>query len=79
MDFTPYLSIKSSKIILLCFLNLLILYGIFVALEFRKWIGGEEALNTYCHDLAVKGGKRLAEILGTKVLDEDGELTLNMV
>ncbi|KAK7691099.1 hypothetical protein QCA50_006202 [Cerrena zonata] len=59
MDFTPYLSIKST-------------------LEFRKWIGGEEALNTYCHDLAVKGGKRLAEILGTKVLDEDGELTLNM-
>lgn len=49
------------------------------ALDFRKWIGGEDALNTYCHDIAVKGGKRIAEIIGTKVLDEDGELTLNMV
>ncbi|KAI0784243.1 PLP-dependent transferase [Abortiporus biennis] len=48
------------------------------ALQFRKWIGGEEAINKYCHDLAISGGKKLAELLGTEVLDKTGELTLNM-
>ena len=37
------------------------------------------AINDYCHGLALKGGERLAEILGTKVLDENGEGTANMV
>ncbi|KAF5379469.1 hypothetical protein D9615_006556 [Tricholomella constricta] len=48
------------------------------ALDFRNWLGGEHKINAYCHDLALKGGKRLAEILGTRVMDPDGELTLNM-
>ncbi|KAF5316760.1 hypothetical protein D9619_006842 [Psilocybe cf. subviscida] len=49
------------------------------ALRFRKWLGGEEKINAYCHDLALKGGKRLAEVLGTQVMDPSGESTLNMV
>ncbi|KAI0671630.1 PLP-dependent transferase [Trametes maxima] len=48
------------------------------ALAFREWLGGETAINTYCHQLALDGGKRLAEVLGTRVLDETGELTFNM-
>jgi len=50
-----------------------------LALEFREWMGGEEKINAYCRDLAFRGGKRLAEIFGTKVLDTVGDLTLNMV
>ena len=49
------------------------------ALQFRNWLGGEAKINAYCHDMAVKGGKRLAEILGTRVMDPEGDLTLNMV
>ena len=49
------------------------------ALAFRRWLGGEAVINAYCRDLAIKGGKRLAELLGTKVMDETGELTLSMV
>jgi len=49
------------------------------ALDFRNWLGGEAKINEYCHNMAVKGGKRLAEILGTRVMDPDGSLTLNMV
>ncbi|KAF9465637.1 pyridoxal phosphate-dependent transferase [Collybia nuda] len=49
------------------------------ALEFRNWLGGEAKINAYCHDMAVKGGKRLAEIFGTRVLDPEGDLTMNMV
>ncbi|KAJ3557662.1 hypothetical protein NM688_g1347 [Phlebia brevispora] len=51
------------------------------ALDFRDWLGGEEEINKYCHDLALRGGKRLAEILGTSLMDqsENSEETLNMV
>ncbi|KAJ3505666.1 hypothetical protein NLJ89_g7299 [Agrocybe chaxingu] len=49
------------------------------ALDFRAWLGGEAKINAYCHALALKGGKVLAEILGTQVVDPDGDLTLNMV
>ncbi|KAF9483081.1 lolT-1 [Pholiota conissans] len=49
------------------------------ALEFREWMGGEERLNKYCHDLAIQGGQVLAEIFGTRVMDPNGDLTLNMV
>ncbi|KAJ7919311.1 PLP-dependent transferase [Mycena leptocephala] len=51
------------------------------ALDFRQWVGGEEKINTYCRQIAVQGGKRLAEILGTTamVLDPTSEMTLNMV
>ncbi|KAF4593568.1 hypothetical protein EYR40_008355 [Pleurotus pulmonarius] len=54
-------------------------YSVLPALRFREWLGGEDKINLYCHDLAVAGGKRLAEVLGTQVLDPDGSLTLNMV
>ena len=49
------------------------------ALDFREWLGGEHKINEYIHTLALAGGKRLAERLGTRVMDPDGELTLNMV
>lgn len=51
------------------------------ALDFRKWLGGEVKINAYCRDLAIRGGKRLAEIFGTEEMDETPlrELTLNMV
>jgi len=42
-------------------------------------MGGEEKINDYCHNLAIEGGKLLAKILGTRVMDPDGEQTLNMV
>ncbi|KAF8323561.1 pyridoxal phosphate-dependent transferase [Amanita rubescens] len=49
------------------------------ALAFRRWLGSEHAINTYCHALALQGGKVLASILETRVLDPQGDLTLNMV
>ncbi|TEB25321.1 hypothetical protein FA13DRAFT_1899755 [Coprinellus micaceus] len=51
------------------------------AFKFRAWLGGEHKINAYCHDIALKAGKRLAdhEILGTEVMDEEGSQTLNMV
>lgn len=49
------------------------------AIKFREWLGGERKINEYCHDLAVKGGRIVAEILGTQVMDPDASLTLNMV
>ena len=49
------------------------------AIAFREWLGGEKVIYDYCHQLAVDGAKRLAEILGTRVLDEHGELTTTMV
>ena len=51
------------------------------ALDFREWLGGEVKINEYCRDIAIRGGKRLAEILGTEEMDEthNRELTLNMV
>ncbi|KDQ26340.1 hypothetical protein PLEOSDRAFT_1065763 [Pleurotus ostreatus PC15] len=54
-------------------------YSVVHALRFRAWLGGEEKINRYCHGLAIAGGKRLAEMLGTRVMDPDGSLTLNMV
>ncbi|KAL0953308.1 hypothetical protein HGRIS_004557 [Hohenbuehelia grisea] len=51
------------------------------AIDFRNLLGGEEAINTYCRDLALRGGKRLAEILRTRLFDESDnrQMTLNMV
>ncbi|KXN90312.1 hypothetical protein AN958_04345 [Leucoagaricus sp. SymC.cos] len=49
------------------------------ALDFRKWIGGEAKISEYCHNLALEGGRRMAEIFGTRVIDPNGELTVNMV
>lgn len=59
------------------------LIGCFVdiALDFREWLGGEVRINAYCRDLAIRGGEKLAEILGTEYLDGtlNHELTSNMV
>lgn len=50
------------------------------ALDFRNFLGGEKRIAQYCHDLAVAGGRKAAEIMGTDVVDtEDDELTANMV
>ena len=51
------------------------------ALDFREWLGGEVKINQYCRDLAIRGGKRFAEILETEEMDKtpNRELTLNMV
>ncbi|KAH7106401.1 PLP-dependent transferase [Auriculariales sp. MPI-PUGE-AT-0066] len=49
------------------------------ALRFRQDIGGEKAIISYCHFLALHGGRLAAEVLGTRVMDEDGSLTANMV
>ncbi|KAJ3236411.1 hypothetical protein HDU81_010794 [Chytriomyces hyalinus] len=50
------------------------------ALKFRTWIGGEAAIMDYSHNLAVRGGQIVADILGTRVLkgvgpgeDTDGD------
>lgn len=53
----------------------------FEALQFRELLGGEERINAYCHALAVAGGKRLQEILGTRQMDQThGHIwTANMV
>ncbi|KAI0710254.1 PLP-dependent transferase [Earliella scabrosa] len=47
-------------------------------IAFREWLGGEQVMHEYCHQLALDGAKRLAEILGTRVLDDTGELTVHM-
>ena len=51
---------------------------IWPALDFVDSLGGQAKINAYCHELALAGGRRLAEVLGTRVMDETGELTLNM-
>ena len=50
-----------------------------IGIAFREWLGGEKAIHEYCHQLALDGAKRLAEIMGTRVLDETGGLTVHMV
>jgi hercynylcysteine S-oxide lyase len=51
------------------------------ALDFREWLGGEAKINTYTRSLALTGGRRVAEILGTSLFDQtdNSELTLSMV
>ena len=49
----------------------------YTALEFREKLGGEKRINEYCHNLAVKGGKRLAELFQTSAISDD--FTANMV
>ncbi|KAI9366841.1 pyridoxal phosphate-dependent transferase [Zopfochytrium polystomum] len=40
------------------------------AVEFRKQLGGEDAVMRYCHSLAIEGGRKVAAIWGTEVLGE---------
>jgi len=53
-------------------------FSILASIAFREWIGGEEAIDKYCHTTAIEGGKRTAKILGTSVMDETGEGTAHM-
>lgn len=39
------------------------------ALKFRGRLGGEEQIRQYCFDLARRGGRLMAEILDTEVMD----------
>lgn len=48
-------------------------------LAFRNWLGGEHKINEYTHKLAMDGGKKISEILGTPLMDETGEFTASMV
>lgn len=44
-----------------------------LALQFRAEIcGGEDNIRNYCFELAIKGGKQMAEMLGTEVLPNSG-------
>ena len=48
--------------------------------EFIEKCGGVEKIREYCHGLAVNGGSRVAEILGTEVLQcPTTEYTANMI
>ena len=40
-------------------------------------LGGEEAIQTYCNELARKGGQLVADVCGTEVLEND-EKTLTI-
>ncbi|KAI8970339.1 pyridoxal phosphate-dependent transferase [Mycotypha africana] len=50
------------------------------ALKYRESIGGEEKIRQYTHDIAVKGGQLVAEMLGTRVMENSTKtLTASMV
>ncbi|CAO3612403.1 unnamed protein product [Cunninghamella echinulata] len=50
------------------------------AFQYRESLGGEEAIMAYNHDLAVRGGALVADILGTQVMENDDKtLTVAMV
>ncbi|KAJ4469660.1 pyridoxal phosphate-dependent transferase [Lentinula aciculospora] len=49
------------------------------AFKWREWVGGEAAIHKYCNGLAREGGKVLARVMDTNVMDPDGEFTLAMV
>ncbi len=79
MDQVPYLSVTPGKFDFQCYRSIHVPSFLRIAMAFRKWLGGEDKINSYCHNLAIEGGKRLAELLNTQVMDKTGELTLNMV
>ena len=80
-DPAPYLSIGPGLFPTARSVHVLMRRSVHTALDFRKWLGGEVEINRYCRDLAIRGGKRLAEMLGTEEMDvtPNRELTLNMV
>ncbi|KAJ3309123.1 hypothetical protein HDU76_003717 [Blyttiomyces sp. JEL0837] len=43
-----------------------------MALKFRNWLGGEQVIQEYCHNLAVQGGWWIAKLWGTEVLSAVG-------
>lgn len=48
------------------------------ALKFREDVGGEQAIMSYNHKLAVDGGIYLANVFGTEVLQDDDQIA-NMI
>jgi hypothetical protein len=50
-----------------------------LALDFREWLGGEEKINKYCHNLALAGGRRLAWVVRGSVMEGEKEIVANMV
>lgn len=55
------------------------LLSIVPALDFRESLGGEKKIMDYCDKLAKEGGELMAEILGTEIMDHNGELLNAMV
>ncbi|KAL1740045.1 pyridoxal phosphate-dependent transferase [Schizophyllum fasciatum] len=50
------------------------------ALKFRDWLGGEDAIIAYNHELAFRGTQRMAEIMQTDMMyPEDSGFELSMV
>ncbi|KAI8811593.1 pyridoxal phosphate-dependent transferase [Cladochytrium replicatum] len=43
-------------------------FSIPAAIYFRNWLGGEEAIVSYTHNLAIAGGKLMAQMFGTYVM-----------
>jgi hypothetical protein len=80
-DPAPYLSIGPGLSHVVGSVRTLMRCSVRIALDFREWLGGEVKINGYCRELAIRGGKRFAEILGTEEMDvtPNRELTLNMV
>lgn len=48
-------------------------------MDFRKALGGEQRIQDYCHQIARSGAKKMAEVLGTSLLDEQDQFTACMV
>lgn len=49
-------------------------------MNYRESIGGEKAIRTYTHNLAVQGGDLVAKIFGTQVMENSTKtLTASMV
>nr|CAG8567967.1 15440_t:CDS:2 [Entrophospora candida] len=44
------------------------------ALAFRKKLGGEDKIQSYCRNLAIKGGKLIASILNTEILGPESSI-----
>ncbi|ODM97045.1 hypothetical protein Ocin01_09636 [Orchesella cincta] len=44
------------------------------ALQFREEAGGEAAIMKYNHDLAYNGGKRMAEMFGTDIMQDENQI-----
>ena len=50
-----------------------------IAMDFREAVGGEQKIQDYCHQVARNGGKKMAEVLSTKLMDEEDQFTACMV
>jgi len=79
--FSPDTSTFGSRFAWFGSLDLTIALSIPAALRFKESLGGEKRMNAYCRMLALAGGKRLADILGTREMDQSPgrAFTANMV